>query len=135
MQWTPHFYEVVTVASCNEYLLLKTTKEKQEQCRQVQTGAPVFQGHLCTAPTAISYRWRHPANHAWGSSACHIAFFFGLHGNLGKLNCIQTAAYCHRGAHVHYAWGHQCPWADELFAEAISVWAYVRCCIRVWDLH
>ena len=80
MQWTPHFYEVVTVATCNEYLLLKTTKEKQEQRRQVQTGAPVFQGHLCTAPTAISYRWRHLANHAWGSSACHTAFFLGYRG-------------------------------------------------------
>jgi len=37
------------------------------------------------------------------------------------VNCIQTAAYCHRGAHAQCAWGHQCPWVDELLGPEYTV--------------
>ena len=75
-------------------------------------GAPVFHGRLCTAQTAISIRWHPSADHAWGSSVCHPAC---------QHSCIQVAARIHHGAHAQGAWGHQCPWADGLLAEALSV--------------
>jgi len=31
MQWTSHFFEVVIVASCNEYLSLTKKKEKKKK--------------------------------------------------------------------------------------------------------
>ena len=78
MQWTSHFFEVVIVASCNEYLFLPKKKKKPDQLLifkrpqlalklqgllQPATTAAAKHSNLSVVNQAIAAMYEHPALH------------------------------------------------------------------------